>query len=57
MERNIQNVSEIKEETNVDKVNRMLKDGWIVIATTKTTYIEDGPSETITYHLGRLIEE
>jgi hypothetical protein len=55
MDRSIQNVSEIREEYDTRLVNRLLNEGWIIVATKKVFSPEDG--ETLYYHLGRLIEE
>lgn len=54
MDRNIQNVEEVREETDLKAVNRLLKDGWIIVTTEKTSYFGDGAHEATTYILGRL---
>ena len=54
MENDIQNVDELKKETDIRDANKLLKNGWVLLSTEKTTYLEDGVQESTSYILGHL---
>jgi hypothetical protein len=57
MERNIHNVDQVTHETELDKVNILLSNGWIIVDTFASTYHEDSDYSILTYSLGHLIKD